>query len=75
MQKERDCLQIDLKSAEAQIDTLLSQNFAKDLELQWAKAKFDVYDSKYKRDPKVKQQHEKHRRVQKDYQNKIIQWK
>ena len=72
MQKKRDCLQIDLKSAETRIDTLLSQNLAKDLELQRAKAKLNMYDFEYKCNPEIKQQREKRKRVQKNCRNKII---
>ena len=42
MQEEQNCLRIDLKSAETQIKSLCSQNFAQDLELQRAKAELNL---------------------------------
>ena len=75
MLKEQDCLRIDLELAEAQIESLHSQNLANKSELQHAKAKLNIYNPQYKCDPKFKQQYEKHRHVQKDQRNKIIQWK
>ena len=73
MQKELDRLRIDLESAKAQVKLLHSQNLAKDSELQRAKTELNMYNPKYKRDPKVKQQREKHRHIQKDWRNKIIE--
>ena len=66
MQKEQNRLQIDLKSAKTQINILFSQNFAKNSELQRAKAKLEMYNLEYKRDFEVKQQCKKHKRVQED---------
>ena len=48
MQKELDCLQIDLESAKARIESLHSQNLAKDSELQHAKAKLNQWDQREK---------------------------
>ena len=66
MLKKQDYLRINLKSTKAQIKSLHSQNFTNKLELQCAKAKLNMYDPKYKYDFKIKQQHEKCRRVQED---------
>ena len=72
MQKKQDYLLIDLKSTETQVKSLHNQNFVKDLELQCAKTKLNMYNLKYKCDPKAKQQYKKRNCVQENQQNKII---
>ena len=73
MLKEQDCLHMDLESAEAQIKSLHSQNFANKLELQRAKAKLNQYDPKYRRpEPELVQKYEQCRHAWEKCQEKII---
>ena len=75
MQKERDCLQKDPKSAKAHIQDLCRQNLEKDLKLQRAKAKLNQYDLKYRKpELELVWEHEQRRHAWKKHQKAIIQW-